>query len=59
MWQRVWVMCFSLTPFDPDLIHSGSDDRRTDALVEICAVLTARGLLDMDHGGAVQQEYLE
>ena len=59
MWQRVWAMCFSLNPFDPDLIHSGSDDRRTDVLVETCAVLTARGLLDIDRGGAVQQEYLE
>ena len=59
MWQRLWAMCSSLTPFDPDLIHSGSDDRRTDALVETSAVLTARGLLDMDHGEAVQQEYLD
>ena len=59
MWQKVWSPYFSLTPFDPDLIHGGSDDRRTDALVETCAVFTGCGLLDMDHGGAVQQEYLE
>ena len=59
MWQRVWAEYFSLTPFDPDLIHSGSDDRRTDALVETCAVLTDRGLLDLDYAGAVQQEYME
>ena len=59
MWQRVWAEYFSLTPFIPDLIHSGSDDRRTDALVETCAVLTDRGLHDLDYGGAVQQEYME
>ena len=45
MWQRVWAEYFSLTPFDPDLIHSGSDDQRTDALVETCAVLTDRAYL--------------
>ena len=43
----------------PTLIHSGSDDRRVDALVETCAVLTSHGLLDMGSGGAVQQQYLD
>ena len=57
MWQRVWPNYLSLTPFDPTLIHSGSDDRRTDALVETCAVLTSHGLLDMGSGGTVQQQY--
>ena len=47
MWQRVWPSYLSLTPFDPSLIYSGSDDRRVDALVETCAVLTSHGLLDM------------
>ena len=59
MWQRVWAEYFSFTPLDTDLIHSGSDDRRTDALVETFAVLTDRGLLDLGYGGAVQQEYME
>ena len=56
MWQRVWPNYLSLTPFDPTLIHSGSDDRRVDALVETCAVLTSQGLLDMGSGGTVQQQ---
>ena len=59
MWQRVWPKYLSLTPFDPTLIHSGSDDRRIDALVETCAVLTSHGLLDMGSGGTVQQQYLD
>ena len=57
MWQRVWPSYLSLTPFDPALIYSGSDDRRVDALVETCAVLTSHGLLDMGSGGTVQQQY--
>ena len=59
MWQRVWPSYLSLTHFDPTLIHSGSDDRRVDALVETCAVLTSHGLLDMGSGGTVQQQYLD
>ena len=59
MWQRVWPNYLSFTPFDPTLIHSGSDDRRVDALVETCAVLTSHGLLDMGSGGTVQQQYLD
>ena len=57
MWQRVWPSYLSLTPFDPALIYSGSDDRRVDALVETCAILTSHGLLDMGSGGTVQQQY--
>ena len=59
MWQRVWPNYLSFTPFDPTLIHSGSDDRRVDALVEKCAALTSHGLLDMGSGGTVQQQYLD
>ena len=56
LWQRTWPQHLSLTPFDPVLIHSGSDDRCVDSLVATCAVLTAHGL---DDGGVVQQQYRE
>ena len=59
MWQRVWPKYLSLTPFDPTLIHRGSDDRRVDALVETCAVFTSHGLLNMGSGGTVQQQYFD
>ena len=59
LWQRTWLKHLSLTPFDPVLIHQGSDDRRVDSLVETCAVLTAHGLVDLDDGGVVQQQYRE
>ena len=59
MWQRVWHKYLSLTPFDPTVMHSGSDDRRVDAFVETCAVLTAHGLLGGDSGATVQQQYLD
>ena len=57
--QRTWPKHPSLTPFDLVLIHQGSDDRRVDSLVETCAVLTAHGLVDLDDGGVVQQQYRE
>ena len=53
LWQRTWPNHLSLTPFDPVLIHQGSDDRRMDSIVAICAVLTAHGLVDLDDGGVV------
>ena len=59
LWQRTWPKHLSLTPFDPVLIHQGSDDHRVDSLVETCAVLTAHGLVDLDDGGVVQQQYRE
>ena len=59
LWQRTWPQHLSLTPFDPVLIHSGSDDRRVDSLVATCAVLTAHGLVGLDDGGVVQQQYRE
>ena len=59
LWQRTWPKHLSLTPFDPVLIHQGSDDRRVDSLVETCAVLTAYGLVELDDGGVVQQQYRE
>ena len=52
-------MYLSFTPFDPALIHSGSDDRRVDALVETCAAFTAHGLLGTCDGGLFQHQYLE
>ena len=57
LWQRTWPQHLSWTPFDPILIHSGSDDRRVDSLVATCAVLTAHGLVELDNGGVVQQQY--
>ena len=59
MWQRVWPMYYSLTSFDPTLIHSGPDHRCVDALVEKCDVLTGHGLIDLDYGATVQQQYLD
>ena len=59
LWQRTWPQHLSLTPFDPILIHSGSDDRCVDSLVATCAVLTAHGLVGLDDGGVVQQQYQE
>ena len=59
LWQRTWPQHLSLTPFDPVLIHSGSDDRCVDSLVATCAVLTAHGLVGLDDGGVVQQQYRE
>ena len=59
LWQRTWPQHLSWTPFDPILIHSGSDDRRVDSLVATCAVLTAHGLVELDDGGVVQQQYRE
>ena len=59
LWQRTWPKHLSLTPFDPVLIHQGSDDRRVDSLVETCAVLTAHGLVDLNDGDVVQQQYRE
>ena len=47
------------THFDPALIHSLSNHRRVDAFLETCAVLTAYGLIDLDDGGTVQQQYLD
>ena len=58
-WQREWPMYLSFTPFDPPLIHSGSDDRRVVALVETCAAFTAHGLLETFDGGLVQHNNLE
>ena len=40
-------------------MHSGSDDRRVDALVETCALFTSHGLLDMGSGGTVQLQYID
>ena len=59
LWQRTWPQHLSLTPFDPILIHRGSDDRRVDSLVATCAVLIAHGLVGLDDGGVVQQQYRE
>ena len=59
LWQRTWPQHLSLTPFDPVLIHSGSDDRCVDSLVATCAVLTAHGLVGLDDGGVAQQQYRE
>ena len=59
LWQRTWPQHLSLTPFDPVLIHSGSDDRCVDSLVATCAVLTAHGLVGLDDGEVVQQQYRE
>ena len=59
LWQRTWPHHLSLTPFDPVLVHIGSNDRCVDALVETCAVLTAYGLIHVSDGGAVQQQYRE
>ena len=59
LWQRTWPQHLSLTPFDSVLIHSGSDDRRVDSLVSTCAVLTAHGLVELDDGGVIQQQYRE
>ena len=59
LWQRTWPLHLSLTPFDPVLIHSGSDDRCVYSLVATCAVLTAHGLVGLDDGRVVQQQYRE
>ena len=59
LWRQTWPHHLSLTPFDPFLIRSGSNDRCVDALVETCAVLTAYGLVDLADGGAVQPQYRE
>ena len=39
-WQCGAVDHFSLTPFDPLLVHGGFDDRCIDALVGTCATLS-------------------
>ena len=57
--RQDWITHFSLTPFDPVLIQSGSDDRRVDSLVETCAVLTFYGILETDDSGVIQQQNRE
>ena len=54
-----WLSALSLTPFDPELIRGGSEDRRVDALVGTCAVLCDYDLLEYDDGGIVAQQYRE
>ena len=44
-WQCGAIDHFSLTPFDPLLVHGGSDDRCIDALVGTCATLSCYNLL--------------
>ena len=49
----------SMTPFDSVLIHSGSDDRSVDALMETCAVLKAHSLTNSEVGSRVLRQYRE
>ena len=59
LWQRTWPHYLSLTPFDPVLVHKGSEDRRVDSLVDSCAVLATHGYIDPGDGGVVQRQYKE
>ena len=58
-WRGIGVKHLSLTPFDPVLIHCGSDDRSVDALVETCVMLTSHCLINSDDGNAVLLQYCE
>ena len=59
LWQRTWPHYLSLTPFDPVLVHSGSEDRRVDCLVDSCAVLASHEYIEPGDGGVVQRQYKE
>ena len=58
-WEQGAISHFSMTPFDPELIHRGSDDRCIDALVGTCATLSRYQLLDDDDVTAVLRQYRE
>ena len=58
-WQRGAIDHFSLTPFDPVLVHSGSEDPCIDALVGTCATLSRKNLVDDTMAAVILRQYRE
>ena len=58
-WQRGTIGHLSVTPFDPELVHRGSDDRCIDDLVGTCATLSRFHLMNDSTSTAVLMEYRE
>ena len=55
LWQRAGTYHLSLTPFDPILFHSVSNDHRYDTLVEMCAYI----LIELKVEGVLKQQCQE
>ena len=58
-WQCGAIDRFSLTPFDPLLVHGGSDDRCIDALVGTCATLSRYNLMSDTIAANILRQYRE
>ena len=58
-WQQGTNGYLSLTPFDPELVHRGSDDRCIDSLVGTCGTLLRFHLMDDSISTAVLRQYRE
>ena len=58
-WQCGAIDHFSLTPFDPLLVHGGSDDRCIDALVGTCATLSRYKLMSDTIAANTLRQYRE
>ena len=58
-WQCGAIDHFSLTPFDPLLVHGGSDDRCIDALVGTCATPSRYNLMSDTIAANTLRQYRE
>ena len=58
-WQQGTNGYLSLTPFDPELVHRGSDDRCIDYFVGTCGTLSRFHLMDDSISTAVLRQYRE
>ena len=58
-WQQGTNGYLSLTPFDPELVHRGSDDRCIHSLVGTCGTLSRFHLMDDSVSTAVLRQYRE
>ena len=59
MWQRGTIGYLSLIPFDPEMVHRGSDDRCIDSLVGTCGTLSRFHLMDDNISTVVLRQYRE